>query len=88
MRDVMGLNLQGDELRLAAHWVQLLLSQRGDQRLGRGTHLPVLTHNQRGTPVLQRERLRYQLGQVDVLHGLLRRHKWHLLFLHLFRDYN
>ena len=55
MLDVMSLNLHGDEFRLAAHWVQLFLSQRRNQRLGRGTHLPVLTHNQRATPVLQRE---------------------------------
>ena len=89
LRDVMGLDLQGDELRLATHWVNLLLSQRGDKRLGRRTDLPILTHNQRGAPpVLQRERMRDQLGQVNVIHGLLWKHKWHLLLLHLFRDYN
>ena len=85
----MGLDLQGDELRLATHWVNLLLSQRGDKRLGSRTDLPVLTHNQRGAPpVLQRERMRDKLGQVNVIHGLLWKHKWHLLLLHLFRDYN
>jgi hypothetical protein len=88
LRDVMGLDLQGYELRLAAHWINLLLSQRGDKRLGRWTDLPILTHNQRGAPVLQSERMRDQLGQVDVIHGLLWKHKWHLLLLHLFRDYN
>jgi hypothetical protein len=88
---VIGLHLQGEELRLTAHWVQFLLSQRGYQRLGRGTHLPVLTNNERDTPVLKRERLWDQLGQVDVLHlshWLLREQKGHLLLLHLFRDYN
>ena len=47
MLDVMSLDLQAYELRLGVNRVQLLLRQRRDQRLGRGTHLPVLAHNQR-----------------------------------------